>query len=185
MTITGCRPPLGRRMTGGRDLLRQSRGGTADTARLRRAAGRRKGSNHAPTSYSDRQSRIHFEPKTKGLFANPFRRNACSFSLQSGPKSPPTCSRVGLAWVRRASSLALLQRRQAMRGGSRFNAGQPIAYPEFIQNLRSVAQAEATGGVSPYPIPPPCLATDRLDIGYLEPVSCGYRIPPLRPFRRS
>ncbi len=45
MTITGCRPPLGRRMTGGRDLLRRSRGGTADTARLRRAAVRRKGSS--------------------------------------------------------------------------------------------------------------------------------------------
>ena len=85
-------------MTGGRDLLRRSRGVTADTARLRQAAVRRKGYNYAPTSFSNRQSRIHFEPKTKGLFANlPFRRNACSSLLQSGPKSPPTCSRVGLA----------------------------------------------------------------------------------------
>jgi len=55
--------------------------------------------------------------------------------LQSGPKSPPTCSRVGLAWVRLASSLALLQRRQAMRGGSRFNLGQPLVLPAFLQHF--------------------------------------------------
>ena len=117
-----------------------------------------------------------------GSCTNIPRQSTSSSPLQSGPKSPPTCSRVGLAWVRHATSPNLLQRRSASRGGSRFNVGQSKAYPEFIQNLRSVAQAEAAGGVSPYPIPPPCLATDRLDIGYLEPVSCGYRIPPLRPF---
>ena len=85
-----------------------------------------------------------------GSCTNIPRQSTSSSPLQSGPKSPPTCSRVGLAWVRHATSPNLLQRRSASRGGSRFNVGQPKAYPEFIQNLRSVAQAEATGGVTPF-----------------------------------
>lgn len=108
------------------------------------------GSNPTRTSSSLRQSRIHFEPNALGSCTNIPRQSTSSSPLQSGPKSPPTCSRVGLAWVRHATSPNLLQRRSASRGGSRFNVGQPKAYPEFIQNLRSVAQAEATGGATPF-----------------------------------
>ena len=67
------------------------------------------------------RSWIPFEPTAKGYTQHPLANHLLVPLLQSGPKSPPTCSRVGLAWVRLASSLALLQRRQAMRGGSRFN----------------------------------------------------------------
>ena len=104
---------------------------------------------HVPPVHSGKAGFISSR-RRKGYSQPPFRRNACSFPLQSGPKSPPTCSRVGLAWVRRATSPTLLQRRSASCGGSRFNAGQPIVYPEFIQIIRSVAQAEATGGVTPF-----------------------------------
>ena len=62
-----------------------------------------------------------FRAASQGLYATSLSESLARQTLQSGPKSPPTYSRVGLAWVRLASSLALLQRRQAMRGGSRFN----------------------------------------------------------------
>ena len=91
-----------------------------------------------------------FRAASQGLYATSLSESLARQTLQSGPKSPPTCSRVGLAWVRRATSPTLLQRRSASCGGSRFNAGQPIVYPEFIQIIRSVAQAEATGGVTPF-----------------------------------
>lgn len=81
------------------------------------------------------RSWIPFEPTAKGYTQHPLANHLLVPLLQSGPKSPPTCSRVGLAWVRLASSLALLQRRQAMRGGSRFNLGQPLVLPAFLQHF--------------------------------------------------
>lgn len=96
------------------------------------------------------RSWIPFEPTAKGYTQHPLANHLLVPLLQSGPKSPPTCSRVGLAWVRRATSPTLLKRRSASFGGSWFNRGQPMTYPKFFQNLRSVAQAEATGGVTPF-----------------------------------
>ena len=83
------------------------------------------------------RSWIPFEPTAKGYFYHPLANHLLVILLQSGPKSPPTCSRVGLAWIRLASSPALLQRRQAMRGGSRLTQ----------DNLRYFAQRSPRRGI--------------------------------------
>lgn len=84
-----------------------------------------------------------FRAASQGLYATSLSESLARQTLQSGPKSPPTCSRVGLAWVRLASSLALLQRRQAMRGGSRFPDG--YIYRQYeLQGVRGGRKPSAS-----------------------------------------
>jgi len=70
-------------------------------------------------------------------------RLTCSSLLQSGPKSPPTCSRVGLVQVRRATSPTLLQRRSASRGGLGFN--EQAALHHFVKVSARLSRKGAEG----------------------------------------